>query len=134
MDDECAELESEYPQVRKIINNANDLAESKNSRRPSNWKSLSKIYYPNPQLGPLLVSLLKMIPPKSTLCSGCRKKRTLQVQPQMGLYEENRGLVVVGKAQRALHKDSSGALQYIRQIYEMFIFMSIKDAFLVFFH
>ena len=45
VDDECAELESEYTQVCKIINNANDLAESNNSRRQSNWKSLSKIYY-----------------------------------------------------------------------------------------
>ena len=40
-----SELESEYTQVCKIINNANDLAESNNSRRQSNSKSLSKIYY-----------------------------------------------------------------------------------------
>ena len=30
----------------------------------------------------------------------------------MGLYKESRGLVVVGKAHRPMHKDSSGALQY----------------------
>ena len=30
----------------------------------------------------------------------------------MGFYEESRALVVVGKAHRPMHKDSSGAFQY----------------------
>ena len=30
----------------------------------------------------------------------------------MSLYEEGRGLVVVGKAQRPMHQDSSDALHY----------------------
>ena len=50
---------------------------------------------------------------KKTSCFGCRKNiRTFQFQPQIDLYEESRGLVVIGKAQRLMHKDSSGALQY----------------------
>ena len=51
--------------------------------------------------------------------------RSFQVQPQMGLYEESRGLVFVGKAV---------VLCSIHHIYEIFIFMSMKDAFVVFFH
>ena len=38
----------------------------------------------------------------------------------MGSYEEIRGLFVVGKAQRTMHKDSSAALQYtpdLRNVY-----------------
>ena len=38
LDDESAESESEFPQVREMIKNANDLAESSNAGRPSNWK------------------------------------------------------------------------------------------------
>ena len=56
LDDESAESESEYPQVREMINNANNLAESNNTGRPSNWKSHSKTYYPNPQPGQFLVT------------------------------------------------------------------------------
>ena len=65
--------ESKYPQVREIINTANDLAESSNAGRPSNWKSPSKSYYPNPQPDQFLVSLLKMISPKTTSHFGCKK-------------------------------------------------------------
>ena len=105
-----------------MINNANDLAGSSNSGRPSNWKSSSKSYYPNPQPGQFLVWLLKMVPPKTTSCFGCRKNvRTFQVQPQMGLYEESRGLVVVGKAHRPMHKDSSGALQCTPDLRNVYI-------------
>ena len=105
-----------------MINNANDLAGSSNVGRPSNWKSSSKSYYPNHQPGQFLVSLLKMVPPKRTWCFGCRKNiRTFQVQSQMDLYEESRGLVVVGKAHRPMYKDTSGALQYtpdfLRKVY-----------------
>ena len=38
-DDESAASESEYPQVREVINNANNLVGSSNAVRPSNWKS-----------------------------------------------------------------------------------------------
>ena len=62
-----------------------------------------------------------MLPPKTTSCFGDRKNiRIFQVQPQMGLYEESLGLVVVGKAHRPMHKDSSGAWQYtpdLRNVY-----------------
>ena len=51
----------------------------------------------------------------------------------MGLYKESRGLVVVGKAHRPKHKDSSGALQYTPDLRNV-IFMSMKDVFVVFFH
>ena len=96
-----------------MINNANDLVGSSNAWRPSNWKSPSKSCYLNPQPGPFLVSLPKMVPPKTTPCFGCRKNiRAFQVQPQMGLHEDSCGLVVVGKVHRPMHKDSSGALQY----------------------
>ena len=104
-----------------MINKTNDLAESSNTERPSNWKSPSRSYYLNPQPGRFLVSLLKIIPSKTASCFGCRKNiRTFQVQPQMGLYEESRGLVVIGKAHRPMHEDSSGALDYtpdLRNIY-----------------
>ena len=54
----------------------------------------------------------------------------------MGLYEESRGLVVIGKAQRLMHKYSSVpvVLCSICQIYKLIIFMYMKDAFVVFFH
>ena len=82
LDDESAELESEYPQVREMINNANGLVGSSNAWRPSNWKSPSKSCYLNPQPGQFLLSLLKMVSPKTTACFGCRKNiRTFQVQP-----------------------------------------------------
>ena len=69
--------------------------------------------YPNAQSDQFLESLFEMIPPKTTSCFGCRKNiGTFQFQPQMTLYEENRGLIVVGKAQKPMHKDSSGALHY----------------------
>ena len=58
LDDESAESESEFPQVREMIKNANDLAESSNAGRPSNWKWHSKMYYPNLEPGQFLVSLL----------------------------------------------------------------------------
>ena len=107
--------------MREMINNPNDLAGSSIAGRPSNWKSPSKSYCPNPQHGQFLVSLLKMVPPKTTSCFGCRKNiRTFQVQAQMGLYKESRDLVFVGKAHRPMHKDSSAALQYtpdLRNIY-----------------
>ena len=69
-----------------------------------------------------------MIPPKNI--------RTFQFQPQMGLYEESRGLVVICKAQRLMHKYSSIPVMLcsICQIYKLIIFMSMKDAFVVFFH
>ena len=121
LDDESAESESEYPQVREVVKNANDLAGNSNAGRPSNWKSPSKSYYANSQPGQFLVSLLKMVPPKTTSCFRCRKNiRTFQVQSQMSLHEESRGLVVVGKAHRPMLKDSSGALQYtpdLRNVY-----------------
>ena len=120
----------------EIISNANDLAESNNTWRPSNWKkSSSKSYYPNPQPGQFLVLILKMIRPKTTSCFGCRKNiRTLQIQPQMGLYEGSRCLVViVGGAQSVMHKVSM-VLCSMRQIYEIFILMSMKDAFFVLLH
>ena len=71
LEDESAELESEYPQVHEMIDNANDLAESSNTEKPSNWKSPSKSYYPNPQAGQFLVLLLKMVPREITSCFGC---------------------------------------------------------------
>ena len=80
LDDESAESKSEYPQMRKMIYNANDLAGSSNAGMPSNWKSPSKSYHPNPEPGQFLVSLLKMVPSKTMSCFGCRKNiRTLQV-------------------------------------------------------
>ena len=61
----------------------------------------------------VLASLLKMIPPKTTLCIGSGENiRSFPVQPQIGLHEESRSLVVVVKVQKSTHKDSSGALQY----------------------
>ena len=67
------------------------------------------------------MSLLTIVPPKIASCFGCRKNiRTFQVKPQMKLYEEIRGLVVIGKAHRPMHEDSSGALDYtpdLRNIY-----------------
>ena len=113
-DDESAESESEYPQVHEMINNANNLSESSNAERPSIWKCHSKSYYSNPEPGQFIMSLLKMIPPKRTSCFGCTKNiRTFQVQSQMDLYEYSRGLVVVGKAQRPMHENPNGALQYM---------------------
>ena len=56
LDNESTESESEYPQVREMINNVNNLAESNNTGRLSNWKSHSKSYYPNPQTGQFVVS------------------------------------------------------------------------------
>ena len=50
----------------------------------------------------MLMSLLEMIPPKNI--------RTFQFMPDMGLYEESHGLVVIGKAQRLMHK----YLKYIK--------------------
>ena len=69
-----------------------------------------------------------MIPPKNIT--------TFQFQPQMGLHEESRGLVVIGKAQRLMHKYSSVpvVLCSICQIYKSIIFTSMKDAFVVLFH
>ena len=60
--------------------------------------------YQNAQPRQFLVLLLEMIQKKNA--------RAFQFKPQIGLYEESRGLVVIGKAQRLMHKDSSGALQY----------------------
>ena len=108
----------------EIISNANDLAERNNTWRPSNWKkSSSKSYYPNPQPGQFLVLILKMIRPETTSCFGCRKNiRTLQIQPQMGLYEGSRCLVVtVGRAQSVMHKDFNGALQYATDLRNFYI-------------
>ena len=56
LDNESTESESEYPQVREMINNVNNLAESNNTGRLSNWESHSKSYYPNPQPGQFVVS------------------------------------------------------------------------------
>ena len=55
---------------------------------------------------------------------------------KMDLYEESRGLVVIGKAQRLMHKYSSVPLVLwsICQICKLIIFMSMKHAFVVFFH
>ena len=68
-----------------------------------------------------------MIPPKN---------RTFQFQPQMGLHEESRDLVVTGIAQRLMQKYSSVpvVLYSICQIYKSIIFTSMKDAFVVLFH
>ena len=71
LDDEGAESELEYPQVRKVINDASDAAESSNTDISSNWKSPSKGYHPNPQPGEFLVSLLKLVLPKTTRCFSC---------------------------------------------------------------
>ena len=104
-----------------MINNTNDLAECSNTERPSNWKSPSRSYYPNPQSGWFLVSLLKIIPSKTASCFGCRKNiRTFQVQPQMGLYEEIRGLAVIGKVHRPMHEVSSGALDYTSDLQNIY--------------
>ena len=91
-------------------------------------KSPSKSCYPNPQPGQFLVSLLKMVPPKTTSCFGCWKNiRTFQVQPQMGLHEESRGLVVVGKAHKPIHKDSSGALQYTPDLWNVYFHVNERS-------
>ena len=52
----------------------------------------------------------------------------------MSLYEESfRRLVDDGRAQRHIHKDFSGSLEYT-PLYEIFIFMLMKDVIVVFFH
>ena len=68
------------------------------------------------------MSLLEMIRPKTTSCFGCRTNiRTFKFQPQMGLYEESRGLVVVDKVQRPMHKDSSWASQYMLDLRNVYL-------------
>ena len=47
---------------------------------------------------------------------------TFQVQSQMGLYEASRCLVVVGRAQRPMHKNSSGDLQYTPDLRNVYIY------------
>lgn len=55
-----------------------------------------------------------MITTKTLPYFRCSKSiRILQVQSQMDLYKKSRGLIVVGKAQKPMRKDSSGTLQYI---------------------
>ena len=134
LDDESAELESEYPQVREMINNANGLVGSSNTWRPSNWKSPSKSCYLNPQPGQFLLSLLKMVSPK--------QRRVLVVEKILEHFRFSHKWacmkIVVAWLMLVKYADPCikipVVLCNIGQIYEMFIFMSTKDAFVVFFH
>ena len=120
--------------MHKMINNANDLAESSNTKRPVNWKSPSKSCYPNPQPGQFLVSLLKMVPPKTTSCFGCKKMlQHFRLSHKWACIKRAVAWLLLVKHTDLCIKIPV-VLYNIRPIYEMFVFMSMKDVFIVFFH
>ena len=131
-DDESAESELEYPPLHKIMNNVNDLGESIYTERPSNSKSSSKSCYPNPQPGQFLVSLLKMVPQKQCRVFVAEKiSEHFRFSHKWACMKRVMAWLLLAKPTDACIRIPAVSCN-IRPIYEMFIFMSMKDVFVVF--
>ena len=88
--------------------------------------SLQLTPFPNPLPDQFFVAPIDFVPQKTQSCFGCRRHlRKYTSDENISLLENARGLALVTKSRRSMHKDHQGRVQYTTDYRNVYFHISL---------